>query len=295
MLRLIGLTGNAGSGKDTTADYLVNTKGWIKLAFAKPLKDICINYLGLTEDEAYTQEGKAKYNDFWGMTNREILQKIGTDAFRNGFHKDTWTKIMELQIVKLLNEGKNVVISDCRFDNEALLIEKLGGIVFKINRPNYDTFLLNKETSHISEQGIKNSLIAGIIDNNDTIKKLHLRFEDAIFTFNEQHKNLYNDISSLIKHEIIAKEFADKLMFNLKKFIKIYVKNIYIFEKNKIRIEWIDYHNYNFVLIINPFDNIMTLDVFNKDNNLKKQIKMDFYNDEHWILINKILSTGEGI
>jgi curved DNA-binding protein CbpA len=116
-----------------------------------------------------------------------------------------------------------------------------------------------------------------------------------LFVHNAIAYSLENRDKDAVTSLAIAKEFADKLMFNLKKFIKIYVKNIYIFEKNKIRIEWIDYHNYNFVLIINPFDNIMTLDVFNKDNDLNKQIKMDFYNDEHWILINKILSTGEGI
>ena len=180
LLRLIGLTGKAESGKDTAADYLVNkNENWIKTAFAKPLKDLCINYLGLTYDDVYTHDGKAKFNDFWGMTNREILQKVGTDAFRNGFHKNTWTKIMELQINKLLNEGKNVVVSDCRFDNEAELIYKLGGVVFNIERPNHNS-LKDVEKSHVSENGIKKDLITASIINDSDFDTFYKRFEEEL-------------------------------------------------------------------------------------------------------------------
>lgn len=38
---LIGLTGKKRSGKDTTADYLVEKYGFSKMSFSTPLKDIC--------------------------------------------------------------------------------------------------------------------------------------------------------------------------------------------------------------------------------------------------------------
>ena len=170
-IKLIGLVGAAGSGKDTVADSLKDY-GWEKFAFAKTLKDMCIEFLGLSYDDAYTQEGKMKFNEFWGMTNREILQKVGTDAFRNGFHKDTWVKIAELKIQNLLNEGKKIIVTDCRFDNEAELIEKLGGIVMKVQRNNYDTNLTSSEMTHASEKGVDNKYITNVINNNSSIEAL---------------------------------------------------------------------------------------------------------------------------
>ena len=41
---IIGIVGNKNVGKDTLADYLVKEKGFIKYAFADPLKE------GLKED-----------------------------------------------------------------------------------------------------------------------------------------------------------------------------------------------------------------------------------------------------
>ncbi len=44
-LNLIGLTGPAGSGKDTVADFLVARHGYTKLAFADKLRaEICDAY-----------------------------------------------------------------------------------------------------------------------------------------------------------------------------------------------------------------------------------------------------------
>ncbi len=40
-MNLIGVTGKAGSGKDTAADFLVSNSGWVKIAFADEMKRIC--------------------------------------------------------------------------------------------------------------------------------------------------------------------------------------------------------------------------------------------------------------
>ena len=39
-MSLIGLCGFAGAGKDTVAKYLYERRGYIKIAFADPLKDV---------------------------------------------------------------------------------------------------------------------------------------------------------------------------------------------------------------------------------------------------------------
>lgn len=173
---LVGLTGKAGCGKDT----LAAAAKWSRAAFADSLKEMCVTFLGLTNDMAYTQEGKAQFNPFWGMTNREILQRVGTEAMRNGFHKDVWVKILEIRIKAMLAEGKRVIVTDCRFDNEAEMIRRLGGVVFEIERPNTSVVLNSGESGHPSERGIRRDLISGVIRNDGTVDDLLERFNSLL-------------------------------------------------------------------------------------------------------------------
>jgi len=164
---IIGITGTAGSGKDTAAELICsilkdNCKVW---HFADPLKQMCIDYLGLTYDDLYTREGKTKFNEFWKMTNREILQKIGTDCFRNNFCKDFYCKLLEIYLKTF--DKKVLIVPDVRFDNEAETIKKNNGIIIKIDRENHE--LTNKEIMHESEQGISEKLIDYNIDNSSTL------------------------------------------------------------------------------------------------------------------------------
>jgi hypothetical protein len=45
---LIAIAGLAGSGKDTTADFLVRNHGFVKVAFADPMKRFCKEVFGFT-------------------------------------------------------------------------------------------------------------------------------------------------------------------------------------------------------------------------------------------------------
>lgn len=178
-IRLVGLVGLAGCGKDTLASQ-IESDGWIRVAFADALKDMCVEFLGLSHDDAYTQEGKMRFNEFWDMTNREILQRVGTEAFRNGFHRDTWVKIAELKIRRLLAEGGKVVVTDCRFDNEAEMVARLGGVVLRVVRNGMKSTLSSSEQSHASEKGVSNEYIDGIVSNDRSISDLKDAFERAI-------------------------------------------------------------------------------------------------------------------
>lgn len=167
MEMIIGISGRMGSGKDTVAKIIKDKfpdKNFEIIHFADPLKLFCIDYLGLHYDYVYTEKGKKCFNPYWNMTNREILQKVGTDALRNGFDKDVWVKIMELRILN--NPDKNFIIPDVRFDNEAEMVNKHSGIMLNITRNS-----ANKD-SHISEKGISKELICFNISNNKTLYDL---------------------------------------------------------------------------------------------------------------------------
>jgi hypothetical protein len=136
---IIGLVGFIGSGKGTVGDIL-EQKGFIKDSFAKPLKDACAVMFGwsrelLEGDTEMSRKWREEPDSYWSekfgreFTPREALQKMGTEAGREVFHKDIW-------VISLLNraKGKDVVVTDVRFQNEIQYIQDNGGIVIRVKR-----------------------------------------------------------------------------------------------------------------------------------------------------------------
>lgn len=136
---IIGLVGFIGSGKGTVGDIL-EQKGFIKDSFAKPLKDACAVMFGwsrelLEGDTEMSRKWREEPDSYWSekfgreFTPREALQKMGTEAGRDVFHKDIW-------VISLLNraKGKDVVVTDVRFQNEIEYIQGNGGIVIRVKR-----------------------------------------------------------------------------------------------------------------------------------------------------------------
>ena len=177
MLNGIGFAGRMKSGKDTAAKYATDKifrwKGpnfiIARMAFAAPLKDIAMNYMGLTAHECYDQEGKAKFNEFWGMTNRDILQRLG-DGMRKEIHPDFWIKLMEHAIVECVDEGKMFIVTDVRYPNEAELIRKYGGIVVQIRREEVEP--VPGTIDHPSERPLDEKYIDHVIYNNSSLDYL---------------------------------------------------------------------------------------------------------------------------
>jgi hypothetical protein len=142
---LIGFMGTKGSGKDTSADYLVRTRGFIKKSFADPLKLACKQLFLFTDTQLYgTIEQKEQPDKNWfGCSPRKALQFVGTELLRNnlneimpGLGKNIFTHHFKLWYKKKLaaNPYLCVVIADVRFQNEVDMIQELGGRVCKITR-----------------------------------------------------------------------------------------------------------------------------------------------------------------
>lgn len=181
---LIGLGYKKGSGKDTVADYLVRMKGAKKMAFADSLKGACRELFSFTEEQLYGSRKEA-IDEYWGFSPREIMQKLGTDLFRNQVDKEIWIKTLDRKIS--LSESPIVVISDVRFENEATYIKESGGILINVfrNLPDSDT--------HESE----NSLVDyrewdHTINNTEGLFELFQNTEQ-VFDRLEQRKNLNDD------------------------------------------------------------------------------------------------------
>lgn len=172
---IIALTGKARSGKDTAAEVLVRTHDFYSTAFAGPLKDACIFKFGLSHDDVHTQEGKDRFVPEWGMTVGEILQKEGTEATKPFWGEDIWIKRWRMELAAHHERGhRRIVVTDCRFDNEAETVRDLGGHVFQIVRPGAEKEIGGRDPNHPSEAGISEHLITHRITNYGTLADLRL-------------------------------------------------------------------------------------------------------------------------
>jgi hypothetical protein len=182
---IIGLTGKKGSGKDTIANYLVSKYGFIKLSFGGAVKDIVHIITGWDREliEGSTEESRifreTIKHKIYNKTCRELMQIIGTDLFRNHFDENIWINI----IINKIDINKSYVITDVRFDNEALSIKNLGSgnnseqdtVLVKITRTDTDS----SSDLHISETGITVGIDFEIL--NDGISDNYMKEIDKLF------------------------------------------------------------------------------------------------------------------
>jgi hypothetical protein len=198
---IIGINGKIGSGKDTVGSiiqYLTATDtsdkalGFIKLGygiegyhnstfeikkFAGKLKQIGSILSGVLVEMFEDQEfKKLNMNPEWGMTYREFLQKLGTEAMRDGLHTNVWVNALFADY-KTFNEpsmypngggGKhpNWIITDMRFPNEMEAIVEKGGLTIRVVRPGTST------GTHPSEIALDGHTMHYDIINDGTIEDL---------------------------------------------------------------------------------------------------------------------------
>jgi hypothetical protein len=67
-----------------------------------------------------------------GRTPRHAMQTLGSDWGREMIHPEIWIEAWQQRTLGLLNRGLDVVIDDCRFENEAEAVRKLGGKIVEV-------------------------------------------------------------------------------------------------------------------------------------------------------------------
>lgn len=179
---IIGITGRMGVGKDTVGDYLVRKYGFIKMTFAETLKSICALIFGFTLEQLHGHL-KEVIDPRYGITPRRAMQFIGTDLFRQRMKElvpeigeRIWVEILlrKVREAQERNHQVNIVITDCRFADEAEAIQKtLGGKVWRILRPNPTVI-----SSHSSELG--DFEVDALIQNTSSFEELYEKVTDVV-------------------------------------------------------------------------------------------------------------------
>jgi hypothetical protein len=175
--RLVGFTGYATCGKDTAAKCLIE-RGWVRVGFADALREALLALDPIIAFEAQT--GRAMRLKWlvemvgWDHAKKDrevrlLLQRMGTEAGRDIHGEMCWTDIAAEKIWAAQEDDKSVVITDCRFANEAFNIRSFGGIVVRIDRPGVEP-----ANGHVSDalDGIKPDRV---IVNDGTIEELHAK------------------------------------------------------------------------------------------------------------------------
>lgn len=176
-MMLVGITGFAGSGKDTAAQALLDI-GWERRAFADPMRDGLLGvdpivnawYHHVDGITSVTVEHLSEVIERigWDRTKREypevrrLLQAYGTEGGRDVHGQNCWVNAIE----DTLLGGVDYVFTDVRFPNERDFIQEQDGIVIRICRDGVDAV-----NAHASEQVLDNIDVG--IYNNGSIEELH--------------------------------------------------------------------------------------------------------------------------
>ena len=163
---IIGLSGYARSGKDSTAELLCLNYGYTRLSFADPIR----HALMVLNPKLDSITRLAEYVDDygWDMAKqnpevRRLMQVFGTEVGRTMFGEDVWVKLA----LRDLSPNSKVVISDVRYPNEARAIKSLGGSLWRINRHNHSAV-----NGHKSEHAMDNFTFNHVIYNDGTLDDL---------------------------------------------------------------------------------------------------------------------------
>jgi hypothetical protein len=180
-MQVIGLNGLKSSGKSTAAQYLVSEHNFTEISFAYLLKVSVCQLFGITmeqieemkNDPAASVRLTFPNGTYKTMTFREFLQRYGTEAHRDVFGFDFWVEQM-LAHYDLQPSGRYVA-ADCRFQNEAIALKRLGGYIVRVDRR-----AVESDDSHASEAGLPDHMIDVVLDNNSNLIDLGARIDTIL-------------------------------------------------------------------------------------------------------------------
>ena len=179
---IIGFAGRKRAGKTCLSKYLTEKYNGTIVTVADALKHLCCDLCGFKDieelntykdkcttwsfnkvkeaprwakiicDKVFVEYTDKEYHEILKLigeiktyTVRDILQFVGTDIIRK--YKPTWH--VDKMVEAINNAPTDIVcVDDIRFPNERAAVEKLGGTVFFIVRPDLTVDVLNNLMMH---------------------------------------------------------------------------------------------------------------------------------------------------
>jgi dephospho-CoA kinase len=165
---IIGLSGYAKVGKDEVAQILVKKYGFKRIAFADPIRELLLEINPILANGYHlktiiNEEG-------WTLAKnkeevRRLLQELGVGA-RQVLGDDVW---VVAALRKMENFKQSYVITDVRFENEAVMVRQLSGEIWRIQRPG-----IQAVNNHVSELEMDGYKFDRVLRNEGTLEELEL-------------------------------------------------------------------------------------------------------------------------
>ena len=173
---IIGFTGTIGSGKTTSADYLIMKYGFRKVNFKDALiREVLRNFPELLKEilSYYHFKDNAELLSAYPRPPlvRALLQNYGTNVRRNdkdNYWIDCW--IAEIQ------PNENIVVDDVRFLNEADAVLRLNGGVYRVNGKTPASL----QSNHLSETEQVKIIVTANIQNHQSVEDLYKQLDTII-------------------------------------------------------------------------------------------------------------------
>lgn len=179
---IVGIHGFATAGKDAAASRLTSRYGFVRYAFADPMRTALlalnphvqirtpvgnrVRYVRLAELVAKIGWDEAKKHP----EVRVLMQRFGTEAGRDVYGQDHWvtTTFRHIKAAHI----ERAVVTDVRFRNEAQEIVCSGGEMWRITRPGVAAV-----NDHVSDNELATYEFNLTIDNRGTLDQLFAKVD----------------------------------------------------------------------------------------------------------------------
>jgi phosphomevalonate kinase len=183
-MKLIGLSGKLGSGKNYIAEKIIAPY------FQDKYNILIIGFGDQVKNELYARDETLTYDllyDQKSYESRKKLQEYATEYGRDRYNQDMWIRGLDMQIETFQKRSPKeamILICDVRFVNEADYVKNKNGLLFKINSLNRtnsrywkesdnDQIKYNNICNHKSEIDLDNYNLFDLIINNDIVLNIN--------------------------------------------------------------------------------------------------------------------------
>lgn len=201
---VIGLAGAARAGKDTVGRLLVEQHGFTRVVFADGIREAALALDPLIKIPSGDTVRLSNVVDFYGWDQakaipevRRTLQRIGSEAGWMIHGQDLWIDLAAKKIGQVhtgshsirkvingqLTHGEDLwahtsesfrstVITDVRFAHEVAWLDSIGGVLWRIERPDSELALSGETATHASEAGDLGREPDAVIVNDGSLNDL---------------------------------------------------------------------------------------------------------------------------